>query len=311
MPVLQFFVATILCVVAGIASPARAQHVSPESSQQVQGNLRHKYAQSGDMSIHYLATGDGPLVVLMHGFPDTSATWSKLISELADSYRVVAIDSRGTGLSSAPVGVADYAMPHLLDDISAVMAAEGRGSATLIGHDMGGAVAWRFALTYPHLVDGLAVLSMPHPAAYAKDLAANPEQRNANQYFQMLSRPDAIDGLSAEMLAGWVSEPGSRKAYVDTFERSGIAGMLKHLQANDPAATGSADAGSLAINLPLLLIHGQDDGIILPSGHDHTWDYVSSDSAMLRVPGAGHFVHHDAPDVVNGAIRSWLDLRRE
>src|ERR1700740_1017230 len=105
--------------------------------------LEDKYAQNGDVKIHYVVEGKGPLVVLVHGFPDYWATWKPLMATLsAAGYRTAALDMRGYKLSDKPQGEAAYAMPNLIGDIAAVVKAEGQTNTILIGHDWGAAISW-------------------------------------------------------------------------------------------------------------------------------------------------------------------------
>ena len=308
--------AIVIAVVAGALSPtasAQGEEACARSISDACAPGQERFATNNGVRIHYTVAGDGPLVVLIHGFPDYAATWDELIPVLRDNYRVAAVDLRGYNLSDQPVNLADYSMDKLIGDILAVIDAEGRTSATLIGHDWGGAIAWRFAFAMPEKVDDLIVLSMPHPRAFANDLKANPKQYAANAYARGFLKPGSEAGWTPELLASWVSDPDLRAHYVEVFKRSSIQAMMNYFRANYPPgeAIKGLDPSAMVINLPLLVIHGAEDNFILPSGQDGTWAFVSSDSAMLMVPGAGHFVHHDAPDVVNQAIRSWLDLHRK
>ena len=133
--------------------------------------LEDKYATSADgTKIHYVASGEGPLVVMIHGFPDFSGSWTKLTPALNDSYRVAALDTRGYNLSDKPEGVANYAMPKLVEDVDAVIAAEGRQKATVLGHDWGAAIAWNYAFAHMDKLDNLIIMSVPHPANMGRQL---------------------------------------------------------------------------------------------------------------------------------------------
>ncbi len=102
-----------------------------------------RFAQNGAVKIHYVVEGKGPLVVLIHGFPDYWATWKPLMATLsAAGYRTAALDNRGYNLSDQPKGEAAYAMPNLVGDVAAVISAEGQKDAVVIGHDWGAAIAW-------------------------------------------------------------------------------------------------------------------------------------------------------------------------
>jgi pimeloyl-ACP methyl ester carboxylesterase len=270
--------------------------------------LEDKYATSEDgTKIHYVASGQGPLVVAIHGFPDYSGSWDKLAPKLNDAYRFVAMDTRGYNLSDKPEGVANYAMPKLVADVQAVIQAEGATKATVIGHDWGAAIAWNYAFAHPETLERLVILSVPHPANMGRQLKAAPENSNYARNFQ---KEGSENNLTAEGLAGWVRDPAEKAKYVEAFGKSSFAGMMNYYRANYPAAPDpNAPAPTFPkIDVPLLVIHGMKDQALLSMGHNDTWEQISKDTTMLMVPDANHFVQHDAPDLVNGTIRSWLDL---
>jgi pimeloyl-ACP methyl ester carboxylesterase len=270
--------------------------------------LEDKYATSADgVKIHYVASGSGPLVVLIHGFPDFSGSWTKLTPKLNDAYRVVAMDTRGYNLSDKPEGVANYAMPKLIADVQAVIKAEGATKATVIGHDWGAAIAWNYAFSHPETLERLVILSVPHPANMGRQLKAAPQNSNYARDFQ---KEGSEKNLTAEGLARWVQDPAEKAKYVEAFGKSSFAGMMNYYRANYPSAPDpNAPAPTFPkIGAPLLVIHGMKDTALLSMGHNDTWDQISKDTTMLMVPDANHFVQHDAPDLVNGTIRSWLDL---
>lgn len=267
-----------------------------------------KYATSADgTKIHYLASGKGPLVVMIHGFPDFSASWDKLTPALNDAYRTVAIDTRGYNLSDKPVGVENYAMPKLIEDIQAVIKAEGYSKATVLGHDWGAAQAWNYAFAHPETLERLIILSVPHPANMGRQLKAAPGNSNYARNFQ---KEGSENNLTAEGLAGWVQDPAEKPKYVEAFKRSSFAGMMNYYRANYPSAPDPNAPPQVfpKINVPVLVIHGMKDQALLSMGHNDTWDQVSQDTTLLMVPNANHFVQHDAPALVDGTIRAWLDL---
>jgi len=104
--------------------------------------VEHGYADSNGVAIHYAAVGKGPLVLMIHGFPDFWYSWRHQMEGLKEHFRVVAIDQRGYNLSDAPEGEANYNMRYLVADVAAVIRHLGEDSATIVGHDWGGAVAW-------------------------------------------------------------------------------------------------------------------------------------------------------------------------
>src|SRR5688572_21348470 len=142
-----------------------------------------KTATNNGVKIHYVVDGKGPLVVMIHGFPDYWATWKPLMAELNKAgYRTAALDLRGYNLSDKPQGQAAYAMPNLIGDVAAVIAAEGQKDAIVVGHDWGAAIAWQVALNRPDLVNRLVVMSVPHPAGMAREMATNRAQQEGSNY---------------------------------------------------------------------------------------------------------------------------------
>lgn len=278
--------------------------------------VQHRYVTHNDVRLHYVAAGEGPLVVLIHGFPDYWRTWMGLIEQLRPHYRVVALDCRGYNLSDQPQGIEHYTLEVLAGDVAALIAAEGAESATIVGHDWGAAIAWQFALRYPKQTSGLVVMSVPHPILFAEQLASNPRQQASSQYARDFQQPGSEQRLTAAGLAGWVKSSTERAMYVEAFERSSFSGMMNYYRANYPSGTpqksidGAAGLPAGPIDAPVLIIHGVQDTALMAEGHDGSWRHITCDSTVLMIPDAGHFVHHDAPQLVLGTIRQWLDLRR-
>ena len=118
--------------------------------------------------IGQVARGEGPLCVLLHGFPDFSFTWRRQMPELSRRFRAVAVDLRGYNLSDKPDGVESYAMEKLVADVLAVVEHFRAEKAIIAGHDWGGAVAWSFAMRHPERTDRLVIFNLPHPAVFAE-----------------------------------------------------------------------------------------------------------------------------------------------
>lgn len=276
-------------------------------------------ARNGDVTINYHVEGRAadPIVIMLHGFPDFSGSWRALSGDLARArYRTIAVDMRGYNGSSAPAGVENYTFAHLMGDIDAVLNAEAPGrSATVIGHDWGAAVAWQYAMTRPDRVKNLVIISVPHPAGFAREMATNAEQQRNSEYARQFQQAGAENALTAEGLAGWAPE-ARRAEYVAAFRRSNFAAMLNYYRANYPQTTGAslqqqqAQLASLPpIQSPVLVIHGLNDTALNAAGHNGTWDHVARDTTVMVLPGAGHWAHLDRADLVNPTIVNWLALR--
>jgi alpha/beta hydrolase fold len=133
-------------------------------------NVEHKYAENDGVKIHYACMGDGPLMVFIHGFPDFWYSWRHQMHGLKDNYRVVALDTRGYNKSDKPEKQEDYDMKLLVQDVAAVIKAEGQEKAVIVGHDWGGAIAWQFATTMPHMATKLIIVNLPHPKGAAAQI---------------------------------------------------------------------------------------------------------------------------------------------
>src|SRR5262249_1296623 len=189
--VLMRIFALALAAVLMLASPAQAK---PQD----------KFAQNGAVKIHYVVSGKGPLVVLIHGFPDYWATWKPLMAELNKAgYRTAALDTRGYNLSDKPQGEAAYAMPNLVGDVAAGIAAEKAKDGVVIGQHRGAAIAWQTVFARPELVNKLVILSVPHPAGMARELATNKAQQEGSNYARNFQKEGSEKNLNAEMLAGF------------------------------------------------------------------------------------------------------------
>ena len=271
-------------------------------------SVEHRYAENGGVRLHYAALGEGPLVVMLHGFPDFWYTWRYQMAALAESgYRVAAADLRGYNLSDAPEGEGSYGMRALLGDVAAVVRAEGRRSATVVGHDWGGAIAWQFAARVPEMTENLVVLNLPHLSGLTRELAGDPAQHEASAYTRRFQEEGAHENLDAEALASWVSDEGSRPRYVEAFERSDFEAMLFYYKRHYPREPyQAAGTPEVRVACSVLLIHGLKDPYLLPGALSGTWNWVDADLTLVTVPGAGHFVQQDAADLVARTIRSWL-----
>jgi pimeloyl-ACP methyl ester carboxylesterase len=264
------------------------------------------FADSGGVKIHYVSQGKGPLVVLIHGFPDFWYSWRDQMPALAKHFQVVAIDQRGYNKSDQPEKVEDYAMDKLVGDVAALLKHFKQDKAVLVGHDWGGAVAWSFAMAHPDKTDRLIVLNCPHPKGLLRELANNPQQQENSQYARDFQKPDAATKLKPELLAAWVKDPDERKKYVEALGRSSLEGMLNYYKANYPRPPYKDERTFGPVKCPVLLIHGLEDKYLLPGALNDTWKWVEKDLTLVTVPKAGHWVHHDAADLVSHRMVRWL-----
>jgi epoxide hydrolase 4 len=269
--------------------------------------VEHLYAENEGVRIHYAALGEGPLVVMLHGFPDYWYTWHRQMDVLSEGYRVAAPDLRGYNLSDKPKGIENYGMRALLGDVAAVIRSEERESATIVGHDWGGAVSWQFATRLPEMTEKLVILNLPHPSGLSRELAENPKQREASAYTRFFQQEGAHAALSAERLARWVSDPEDREKYVEAFRRSDFEAMLYYYKRHYPHEPyRPMGPPKQKVRASVLQIHGLLDPYLLPGALNDAWEYVDADFTLVTVPGAGHFVQQDAAGLVTRTIAKWL-----
>jgi pimeloyl-ACP methyl ester carboxylesterase len=282
--------------------------------------VKHGYAESeGGVQIHYATLGTGPLVVMIHGFPDFWYTWRDAMAALSDTFQVVAIDQRGYNLSDKPKGVENYDMRLLVADVAAVVRTLGRDKATIVGHDWGGMVAWQFAMNRPEMTERLVVLNLPHPRGLLRELASNPEQIANSEYARAFQRGAPTDAtiffgrpMTAETLSGWVTDAAARQRYVEAFARSDFDAMLNYYKANYPKGTGAETPPvppMPKVGVPVLMFHGLGDRALHQNGLAGTWDWLDKDLTLVTIPGAGHFVQQDAAELVTSTMKWWLAMR--
>ncbi len=304
------------CAIAAglaIAVPANAADTD------LYDRVEHGYAMSeGGVKIHYATIGQGPLVVMIHGFPDFWYSWRHQMDGLADKYQVVAVDQRGYNLSDKPKGVENYDMRLLVGDIAAVIKHLGREKATIVGHDWGGAVAWQFALNVPQMTENLIICNLPHPNGLARELRTNQDQIKNSEYARNFQTKSADDPtvffgmpMTPQTMSGWVKDPAARAHYVEAFQRSDREGMLNYYKQNYPRGAGESAAAAPELpkaKMSVLMFHGLDDTALDSDALSGTWDWLEKDLTLVTIPGSGHFVQQDAAQVVTDTMKWWLAL---
>jgi len=287
--------------------PALGAGAADSALLDIEQRVAHGFATNNGVRIHYATLGQGPLVVMIHGFPDCWLTWRHVMESLAKDYETLAIDQRGYNLSDKPKGVQQYDMAALVEDVAAVVRARGRDRAIIVGHDWGGAVAWTFAMKRPEMTEKLIILNLPHPRGIGRELARNPQQQKASAYARRFQQEGAYTNLTAEGLAFWVTDARAKARYVEAFRRSDFESMLNYYQRNYPREPYVEDPSPVVkVKCPVLMIHGLKDTALLSPGLNGNWDFVEKDFTLVTIPDAGHFVQQDAPDLVVRSIRSWL-----
>ncbi len=296
----------LLFTLCALAAPVSSQL----DDRPIEDLVSKGYVDSDGVKLHYASIGNGgPLVVMLHGFPDFWYSWRRQMRELAKDHHVVAFDLRGYNKSDKPKGVAQYAMPLLVGDVAAVIRHFGHEQATVVGHDWGGMIAWSFAMSRPEMLERLIICNLPHPKGLTRELAGNEKQQRNSQYARDFQAEDAHEKLTAVGLAGWVNDESAKQKYVAAFERSDFEAMLNYYKANYPKTGSKATAQAMTypkVKSPVLMIHGLDDWALLPAGLNDTWEWLEKDLTLVTVPGAGHFVQQDASEMVTRSMGMWL-----
>jgi pimeloyl-ACP methyl ester carboxylesterase len=218
---------------------------------------KHEYATVNGVKLHYVTQGSGQVILFLHGFPEFWYAWKDQIPEFGKTYQAIALDMRGYNLSEKPPKVEDYALPTLVADIKAFLAAVSKGKkAILVAHDWGGAVAWAYAALFPDTLEKLVIINAPHPTVFSRELQTNPDQQKASAYMNFFRSPGAEQLLSANHYAalssgvfGSSAKPDSftaedRKAYIDAWSQPGaLTGGLNYYRAAKigPPAPGSTE----------------------------------------------------------------------
>lgn len=291
----------------------------------IEGPWRHRFIAANGARFHVAEAGDGPLVLLLHGFPEFWWCWRHQLPALAEAgYRAVAMDLRGYGASDKPPR--GYDTLTLAADVAGVIRALGESSAVVVGHDWGGWLAWSMPALAPKETAAIAVLSMAHPLTLRTALTRDGTQRRAWRpvlEFQLPMRPerqltrgDRAVGLLEQWAAprppGSFPDPEALEAYRRAMRVPFVAHSameyyrwaLRSLPRRD--GRQFAAAVQAQITVPLLQLHGALDAFVLPATAVASHQRVDGPLSYELISGAGHFLPEEAPDRVTAALLTWL-----
>ena len=271
------------------------------------------------LDLHVVMAGpaDGPLVLLLHGFPEFWYGWRKQIPALAAAgYHVWAPDQRGYNHSAKPPGIAAYDIDLLARDVVGLIDAAGRRQVHLVGHDWGAAVAWWVAGHYPDRLASLTILNVPHLAVMQRAILSNPAQRRRSWYIYFFQLPwlperslrdrnwtNAIRSLKGSSRRGTFSAD-DLAAYRQAWSQPGaITAMLHWYRA---AARHFFKLGSLGrIHVPTLMLWGARD-IALGRELAQPSIELCDDGRLVLLEEASHWVQHEEPEQVNRHLLAFL-----
>lgn len=252
----------------------------------------------GDLVLDVVATGpaDGPVVLLLHGFPQSSWSWRQVWPRLAEAgFRVVAPDQRGYSPDARPVGIEHYRMAPLVADAVAVLDHVGAQAAHVVGHDWGAAVAWHLAGRHQDRVQTLTTVSVPHPVAFVEALRTDADQRARSRYMKDWLDPEA----EKRLLAGNLDDifggiPGVDAAvYVDRMREPGaLTAALSWYRAQS-----LADLDGLGpITAPTLHVWSDEDAALGPAAAHATGSHVDGPYRFEVLHGVSHWVPEQAAE---------------
>ena len=283
--------------------------------------IAHRFADVGGVRLHFVEAGKGPLVVLLHGFPEFWYSWRHQIPALVRAgFRVVAPDMRGYNLSDKPHGKRHYHTDRLARDVAQLIAACGEErAAAVVGHDWGAAVAWQFAMSYPEKLERLAILNVPHPLAMMR-MWRYPRQWLRSWYiffFQLPWLPEAsfrarnFRTLRRVFVRGTVTKgaftPPDIDRYVEAFARPGaLTAAINYYRALLQQNPFLARKRLRVIERPVQIIWGMQDIALGPELADPPRRWVPNYD-IERLPDSSHWVQNDQPRAVNEILLRFVN----
>ncbi len=299
----------------------------------VGGPWVHRDIAANGCRFHVAEAGDGPLVLLLHGFPEMWWAWRDQLVTLADAgYRAVALDLRGVGASDKPPR--GYDPLTLTADVAGIIRALGEQDAVVVGHGGGARVGWTLASVAPTAVRGFAVLGSAHPRAMREALRSDPAQVRASSFMLGFQRPllpehslVANDAATVERyLRDWSAPSGGTTTSAQPGWPDAETAWRYRAAMQLPAAAHCAlevyrwtvrsvlrtdgrrwfDAVREPVTVPVLQLHGDADRTVLMSSVKRSRAYAAGPYVLETIAGVGHFAHEEAPDEVGKALLGWL-----
>lgn len=285
----------------------------------LEGSWKHEFITTNGVKLHYVTQGEGPLMLMLHGFPEFWYSWRHLIPEFAKDFKVVAPDLRGYNESDKPSDSSAYKMTELVRDVEGVITGLGYERCVLVGHDWGGAIAWNFAYTYPGMLEQLIVLNLPHPAKFASAIA-NPRQLMRSSYmffFQLPWLPERLlqrnnyqlieTTFKSMAIDKSIFTQADIDAYKDAVSKPGaLTAMLNYYRHITQSGMTQRDWGVLQV--PTLMIWGENDAALGKELTYGTEAYVR-DFQLRYIPNCSHWVQQEQPQLIKQYIREFLATR--
>ncbi|MGE2817422.1 alpha/beta fold hydrolase [Mycobacterium heidelbergense] len=255
---------------------------------------------------------DGPVVVLLHGFPQRNDSWNAVIDRLtSEGYRCLAPNQRGYSPCARPSRRRDYRMSELVADVGALIDASGAQRVHLVGHDWGAVVAWAFAAEMPERLATVSPISVPHPAAFFKSIATS-RQCLASWYMYVFQLPRIPEWLllrhngevAAEMLRRSGQTPAAAKRDADAMRQPGALTAAIHWYRALPLS--NPRASTQKISVPTMYVWSDRDIALLPKAAYDTARYVTGEYRFEILPGVSHWIPEEQPDKLAELLVGWF-----
>ncbi len=282
-----------------------------------------KLRLASGLNMRVARAGEGALIVMLHGFPECWYSWRHQIRALAPHFECVAPDLRGYGDTDAPIGVENYALEKLVDDVADLVHACGRERAVIVAHDWGGAIAWATAMRRPEVVERLVVMNCPHLKNFAENLRANPRQMLRSWYILFFQIPWIPERLlrarsfamltrairdSAVQKSAFTEEDLShyREAFRNPYSVTAAINYYRALVRSNLRRSAAGDWMDRKISAPTMVIWGEQDVAL---GKELTYGMEARFEGPLEinyVPDSGHWVQQEKPLLVNDYLLKFL-----
>jgi pimeloyl-ACP methyl ester carboxylesterase len=279
--------------------------------------IEHRFVEANGIRFHVALAGHGPLVLLLHGFPECWYSWRLLLPVLAQAgYRAAAPDLRGYNLTDKPQG--GYDIETLVEDVVSLARQLGDGRPVhVVGHDWGGIIAWQAAWRHPEALRSLTVMNAPHPTAFARYVRRRPRQLLKSSYMLLFQAPGIPEWLLARARAQAVASAFRRSAHRhDVFSDADLE-VYREAALRPGAATaalnyyrqairqGSRALPTTRIRVPTLLLWGMDDPVLEWGSNADLGAWVEN-LRVRQIRDCGHWTQQERPDVVHSEVLGWF-----
>jgi pimeloyl-ACP methyl ester carboxylesterase len=287
----------------------------------IDGPWTHRFVSANGARFHVAESGSGPLILLLHGFPQFWWTWRYLLPVLATSgYRAAAMDLRGYGASDKPPR--GYDTLTLANDVAGVIRGLGESQATIIGHDWGAWLAWSMPATAPRVTRAVVPMSMGHPLQMLGSFPRNRSLRSllAQAAFQIPIRPerDLEQGTGVDrILRQWSATDFPDHATLKRYRRAMQMPFVAHTSMEyyrwvvrsrlRPDGRRFVTTVRRPIHVPVLYLHGAEDTWVTPESAAGSAQWARGGLGLHIIPSAGHFLPEEAPDAVANHLLPWLE----